>query len=143
MYGIRQREAWEVDLDNYLKKEEEAEELMEGLRGEFNSHDFTKYEKLCEEIHPDLVEIFKEALDKEFEEYYEDKDLDEASRFDYRKIIDNCFQSDTFLDAVEELKGEDYFDTPEWDDFCETVDSYIYGNPVKKLDDKSYSEPEI
>lgn len=124
MYGIKKREAWEVDLDRYLKEEEKAEELMEGIRSEFNSYDFSKYEKLCEEIHPDLVEIFKETLDKEFEDYYEDEVLDEDSSFDYRKIIDNCFQSDTFLDAVEKLKGEDYFDTPEWDDYCDKMNPY-------------------
>lgn len=133
MYGVKQREAWEVDLDRYLKEEEKAEELMEGIRGEFNSYDFSKYEKLCEEIHPDLVEIFKETLDKEFEDYYEDEVLDEDSSFDYRKIIDNCFQSDTFLDAVEKLKGEDYFDTPEWDDYCDKMNPYNdYGSGRKK-----------
>lgn len=134
MYGIKKREAWEVDLDRYLKEEEKAEELMEGIRSEFNSYDFSKYEKLCEEIHPDLVEIFKETLDKEFEDYYKDEVLDEDSSFDYRKIIDNCFQSDTFLDAVEKLKGEDYFDTPEWDDYCDKMNPYNDGGFGRKKD---------
>lgn len=141
MYGVKKREGWEVDLDNYLKEQEKADNIMEGLTNEFNSYDFSRYEKLCENIHKDLKDVFKEGIEKEFDEYY--KEIDDDSCFDPQKILDNCFQSDYFLDNVEKLMGEDYFDTPEWDNFCETVNSYIYGNPVKNLDNIHYSEPEI
>lgn len=141
MYGIKQREAWEVDLDNYLKRQEKADNIMDDLTDEFNSYDFSPYEKLCEGIHEDLKDVFREAIEKEFDEYYEE--INDDSYFDPQKILDYCFQSDYFLDNVEKLMGEDYFDTPEWDNFCSTVDSYIYGNGIKNLDNKSYNEPEI
>lgn len=101
MYGIKKREGWEVDLDNYLKEQEKADSIMEGLTNEFNSYDFSPYEKLCENIHKDLKDVFKEGIEKEFDEYY--KEVNDDSCFDPQKILDNCFQSDYFLDNVENL----------------------------------------